>query len=124
MVFFEKLLANYPYLISVLLFSIGVYTIVRCSNLMKKVIGISIMESAIFLFFIAAGNIKGGEAPILDLAHPDLIYVNPLPAALILTGIVVSISVTAFALSLLEKLYRLYGTIDAREILKLRREVQ
>jgi len=82
------------------------------------------MESSIFLLFIAAGNIRGGAVPILDTTGEQLQYINPLPSALILTGIVVSVSVTAFALALIMKLNRIYGTIDSREIFRLRNEAK
>jgi len=82
------------------------------------------MEGSIYVFFIAAGNIRGGVAPILDMGEPGLVYVNPLPQALMLTGIVVSVSVTAFSLALIMKLYRFYGTVDAREIMRIRSEVR
>lgn len=114
---------NYPYFISVVLFCIGIYTILSRTNLMKKIIGINIMGNAIFLLLISAGNIRGGIAPIVPHGGhlpPGLYYVNPLPAALVLTGIVVSLSVTAFALSVVVKIYEFYGTIESDEILKLR----
>jgi multicomponent Na+:H+ antiporter subunit C len=90
---------------------------------MKKIIGINIMGNAIFLLLISAANIRGGTAPILphEGALPDgAFFVNPLPAALVLTGIVVSLSVTAFALSVVVKLYDYYGTIESNEILEIR----
>lgn len=80
------------------------------------------MESSIFLFYVATGNIRGGVAPIVDLANPDVLYIDPLPTGLMLTGIVVSISVTAFALALIIRLYRFYGTMDADQIFKIRNE--
>jgi len=87
---------------------------------MRKIIGINVMEAAVFLFFVAAGNVRGGHPPIIDLANPDKIYVNPLPSALILTGIVVSVSVTALALALVVRIYKQFGTIDADEITAIR----
>ncbi len=121
-----KVIANYPYFVSVILFSIGCYMILSQSNLVKKVIGINIMESAIFLFFVAIGNIRGGLPPVLSHYQsgpdPQAVYINPLPSALVLTGIVVSLSVTAFALSIVVKLYNYYGTIETTEIIKLRSE--
>lgn len=119
-----KLVHNYPFVASLLLFGIGCFTVLTHSNLLKKVIGINIMESSIFLLFIAAGNIRGGAVPILDTTGEQLQYINPLPSALILTGIVVSVSVTAFALALIMKLNRIYGTIDSREIFRLRNEAK
>lgn len=119
----EKLAINYPYLIAAILFVIGAFTVLTRSNLFKKLIGINIMESAIFLIFVAGGNIRSGAAPILDKANPEPLYINPLPSALILTGIVVSVSVTAFALALIVRLYQSYGTTNARRISEMKNEV-
>jgi multicomponent Na+:H+ antiporter subunit C len=119
----EKLMINYPYFAAAILFIIGAFTVLTRSNLFKKLIGINIMESAIFLMFIAAGNIRGGAVPILDQANPKAAYINPVPSALMLTGIVVSVSVTAFALALIIRLYQSYGTTDARRIAEMKSEV-
>lgn len=119
----EKLLVNYPYFAAAVLFTIGAFTVLTRSNLFKKLIGINIMESAIFLMFVAAGNIRDGAVPILNEANPDSLVINPLTSALMLTGIVVSVSVTAFALALIIRLYRLYGTTDARRIAEMRNVV-
>jgi multicomponent Na+:H+ antiporter subunit C len=120
----SRVLQNYPYVFALALFAIGIYTILTHSNLFKKVIGINIMEGSTYILFIAAGNIRGGVAPILDMGDPELVYVHPLPQALMLTGIVVSVSVTALSLALIMKLYRFYGTVDAKEIMKIRSEVR
>jgi len=119
----EKLIINYPYFAAVILFTIGVLTVLTRSNLFKKLIGINIMESAIFLLFVGGGNIRGGAVPILNGANPESVYINPLPSALMLTGIVVSVSVTAFALALIVRLYKSYGTTDLRRIAEMRNEV-
>lgn len=110
----DKLIVNYPYVFALVLFVIGVFTVLTRDNLFKKLIGINIMESSIFIVFVAAGNIRGGAVPILDESLVDGVYVNPLPSALMLTGIVVSVSVTAFALALIVRLYKVYGTVSAR----------
>jgi multicomponent Na+:H+ antiporter subunit C len=115
----DKLIVNYPYFAAVTLFAIGTVTVLTRSNLFKKLIGINIMESAIFLMFIASGNIRGGAVPILDEANSAAQYINPVPSALMLTGIVVSVSVTAFALALIVRLYQSYGTTDARRIAEM-----
>lgn len=120
----SRILQNYPYVFALALFAIGIYTILTHSNLFKKVIGINIMEGSTYILFIAAGNVRGGVAPILDMGDPGLVYVHPLPQALMLTGIVVSVSVTALSLALITKLYRFYGTVDAKEIMKIRSEVR
>jgi multicomponent Na+:H+ antiporter subunit C len=120
-VLLDELMVNYPYFAAMILFIIGAFTVLTRSNLFKKLIGINIMESAIFLMFIAAGNIRGGAVPILDEANPQTVCINPLPSALMLTGIVVSVSVTAFALALIIRLHQSYGTTDARRIAELRK---
>ncbi len=117
---FEILLLNFPYLMSIILFSMGCLIILTQSNLIKKVIGINVMETAIFHFFIAAGNIRGGSAPILSPESGEAIYVNPLPQALVLTGIVVSFSITVFALAIIVGLYKFYGTIHVDKLMKMR----
>lgn len=118
-----KLIVNYPYTIAVILFVIGILIVLTKSNLFKKLIGINIMESSIFIMFVGAGNIRDGTVPILHKGNAHSIYVNPLPSALMLTGIVVSVSVTAFALALIIRLYKSYGTTDARKIAEMRNEV-
>lgn len=115
-IFLEKLIINYPYVIAALLFFIGLMTVLTRSNLFKKLIGINIMESAIFLLFIASSYMKGGSEPMLVEGGRDIVYVNPLPSALMLTGIVVSVSVTAFALALIVRLYKSYGTTNVNKI--------
>jgi len=120
----EKLLINYPFFFAIILFVMGAFTVLTRSNLFKKLIGINIMEGGIFLFFVAAGNIKGGAVPILAENNPGMTYINPLTSALMLTGIVVSVSVTAFALALIIRLYKIYGTVDARRIAEMRKEVK
>jgi multicomponent Na+:H+ antiporter subunit C len=116
----ELLLTNFPYFVSIVLFSMGTLIVLTQPNLIKKVIGINILESAIFLFFIIVGNIQGGVPPIFDPQFPDALYINPLPSCLMLTGIVVSFSVTAFALALIVKLYIFYGTICAPNFMKMK----
>ena len=122
-ILFEKLIINYPYTIAVILFFIGVLIVLNKSNLFKKLIGINIMESSIFIMFIGGGYIRGAAVPMTDIVNPKSVYINPLPSALMLTGIVVSVSVTAFALALIIRLYKLYGTTDARRISEMRSEV-
>ena len=117
---FEIILANFPFIASILLFSMGCLIILTQQNLIKKVIGINVMETSIFLFFLSLGNIIPGGPPIVRPGMEEVIYVNPLPQALILTGIVVSFSVTAFALAIIVSLYRFYGTVYVDELMKMR----
>jgi len=114
----ENLIKNMHFLTAMILFLIGFYTMLTHSNLIKKIIGMNIMETGIFLLFISIGYVRGGSAPIVSDGVEK--YINPLPSALILTGIVVGVSLTAFALAMVIKLYKYYGTIDADEIMRLR----
>lgn len=113
---------NINYIGSSFLFVIGLYTVLTHPNLIKKIIGINIMETSVFLFFVSIGFIQGGRAPILNLDGKPALYVNPLPSALILTGIVVAVSITVYALSMIVKIYEAYGTIELDEIMKIRSE--
>jgi len=113
---FEKLLLNYPYVIAAVLFAIGAVTVLTRSSLFKKLLGINIMESAIFLLFVSSAYIRRAEVPMHMEGVEKAVHVNPLPSALMLTGIVVSVSVTAFALALMIRLYKSYGTTNLKII--------
>lgn len=109
----ETLLQNRFAITAVLLFGIGFAHMMIQKNLVKKVIGFNIMDSAVFLLLASLGYVEGGSAPIVGTAE---VYVNPIPSGLVLTGIVVSVSVSAFALALIQRLYRKYGTVDLDEL--------
>ena len=103
---------------AMILFGIGFTTLFLQPNLIKKVIGLNIMDSAIYLFLAAKGYINGRLAPIVVNGVTDMeAYINPIPSGLVLTGIVVGVSVTAVSLSLIQKLYKEYHTLDMDEIL-------
>ena len=113
-----NLFVNYYEAVSMILFGIGFTTMLLHPNLVKKIIGLNIMDTAIYLFLAAKGYIEGKLAPIIvngDLAMET--YINPIPSSLVLTGIVVSVSVTAISLSLVQRLYRKYNTLDIDEIM-------
>lgn len=115
----EKLLTNYYETGAIILFGVGFMTLLLHNNLIKKVIGMNIMDTAIFLFFIAKGYIQGKEAPIVTGDFKGVgAYINPIPTSLMLTGIVVGVSTTAFALALTVKIYEKYGTVELNEILE------
>jgi len=118
----ETLLKHTNYLGAIALFIIGLYTVLTHNNVLKKVIGINIMETSVFLFFVSIGMIQFGRAPIIKIDQTDIVYVNPLPSALILTGIVVAVSITAYSLSLIIQLYREYGTLDLDKMLETKEE--
>ncbi|PKN48740.1 MAG: cation:proton antiporter [Actinobacteria bacterium HGW-Actinobacteria-6] len=106
---------NIDYVGSVVLFCIGLYCVITKNNLIKKFIGLNIMETSVFAFIIALGVVDGGEAPIMG-AGASAPFTNPIPQALILTGIVVAVSTTALALSLIIRIYEHCGTIEADEL--------
>ncbi len=118
----QNIISNFYYLAAIIFFLIGLYIMLIHPNLIKKVIGMNIIDSAIFLFFVSVGYIEGGQSPIVDSSLPDVTYVNPLPSGLMLTGIVVSVSITAFALALIIRVYNFYGTLNVEEIAAIRSE--
>ena len=122
--FLAKIFAKYNYWISVLLMLIGFYAIIAKDNLIKKIIGLNIFQTAIFLFFISLAAVKGGTAPIVseEMISKGYVYVNPLPHVLILTAIVVAVATTAVALSLIIRINEEYGTIEESEILEKLKE--
>lgn len=110
--------------IAVILFAVGFSTLLVNRNLFKKIIGLNIMDTASCLLLTSIGFIEGREAPIIvnGIVNAEN-YVNPLPAGLVLTGIVVSVSVTALMLALTVRLYGRYHTLDLDEIyMKARQE--
>lgn len=110
-------LVNYGEEVAILLFGIGFANLLIQKNLIKKVIGLNIMDTAVYLFLAEKGYIAGRAAPIVvDGVQEVEAYINPIPSGLVLTGIVVSVSVTALMLSLTIRLYRRYHTLDMDEI--------
>ncbi len=105
---------------AVLLFGLGFMNLLLQKNLIKKIIAFNVMDSAIFLFLASQGYINGRIAPIITNGILDSeVYINPIPSGLVLTGIVVSVSVTAFFLALTVRLYGIYKTVDFDEIMLL-----
>ena len=120
----ENLLANYEEAAAILLFGIGFTMLLFQKNLFKKLIGMNIMDTGVFLFLASMGYIAGRKAPIVTDGITDInAYINPVPAGLVLTGIVVSVSVTAVMLALTVRLYRRYHTLDLDEIYILSRHL-
>lgn len=117
----DSLVNHYYETGATILFGVGFTILLLNSNLIKKIIGLNIMDTAIFLFFIAKGYITGREAPIIvGLNKGTQGYINPVPSSLMLTGIVVAVSTTAFALALIVKVHEKYGTVELDEIIKMR----
>lgn len=119
-----NLLANVGEAVAMLLFGIGFANLLFQKNLIKKIIGFDIMDTAIYLFLAEKGYIAGRMPPIVVNGIQDVeSYINPIPSGLVLTGIVVSVSVSALMLSLTIRLYQRYHTLDLDEIsVRLRKE--
>ena len=116
----DKLFSNIEQTIAVILFGIGLTTLLMQRNLIKKIIGLNIIDTSVYLFLAAIGFIEGREAPIVvDGITKVEHYINPIPNGLVLTGIVVSVSFTAIMLALTIRLHRRYGTLDIDQIMWL-----
>lgn len=120
----SNLLLNFGEAVAMVLFGIGFANLMFQKNLIKKIIGFNIMDTAIYLFLAEKGYIAGRMAPIVVDGIQDVsAYINPIPSGLVLTGIVVSVSVSALMLSLTIRLYQRYHTLDLDEIsLRLEKE--
>ncbi|MBR3288354.1 MAG: cation:proton antiporter subunit C [Lachnospiraceae bacterium] len=118
---FSGLIHNFYETAAIIVFGIGFVTLLLNRNIIKKIIGFNFMDTAIYLFLASKGYISGRMAPILyKEATPTLTkYINPVPAGLVLTGIVVSVSFTAFFLAIAVRLYREYHTLDLHEIVSI-----
>lgn len=119
-----NLFTNYGEAVAMILFGIGFANLLLQNNLIKKIIGLNIMDSAVYLFLAEKGYIEGRIAPIItDGVQSAERYVNPIPSGLVLTGIVVSVSVSALMLSITIRLYQRYHTLNLDDIsLQLKKE--
>ena len=112
----------FNYWVFIILLMIGLYTVMSRTNLVKKMIGLSLFQISVFLFYISMGKVTGGTAPIVVetvVGAPPTVYSNPLPHVLILTAIVVGIATTALGLSLVVRIKESFGTIDEEDILEM-----
>jgi multicomponent Na+:H+ antiporter subunit C len=122
----EFIVSKYNYWIYITLMMIGFYAMIAKRNLVKKLVGMNIFQTAIILFFVSTASKKGGATiPIIQHGHGGAEhavnaaqYVNPLPHVLMLTAIVVMVSTFGVALALIIMVYRRYGTLEEDEILK------
>ena len=104
----------FNYWVVVFLMMAGFYVVISQGNLVKKLVGLSLFQTSVFIFYISMGKISGGSAPIL--VEGITTYSNPLPHVLILTAIVVGVATTAVGLSLVIRIYESYGTVEEDEI--------
>ena len=107
----EQLAASWNYIIVVILMMMGLFIVISRTNLVKKMVGLSIFQTSVFLFYISLGKIAEGTAPILT-GDPASIYSNPLPHVLILTAIVVGVATTALGLALVLRINEAFGSIE------------
>lgn len=129
----DFIIAKYNYWIYIMLMMIGLYGMIAKNNLAKKVVGMTMFQTSIILFFISTGVKKGGTVPIV-IGDPHLHghvvpgtinainYVNPLPHVLMLTAIVVMVATFGVALALLMLIFRRYGTLEGDEIIEIRKQ--
>lgn len=120
----EFLLARYPYVLIAVLIGIGLYGMTIKRNLLKKVIGMTIFQTAIYLLYIQGATKAQGTIPVrmAELGSDPAAYINPLPQVIVLTAIVVGVAITGVALSLLLVAYRRYGTLDEELLIARMRE--
>jgi len=116
----STVLGLYNYWVVVFLMMTGFYIVISRGNLVKKIIGLNIFQTSVFLLYITAGKIEGGTAPVLVEGFET--YSNPLPSVLILTAIVVGVATTAVALALVVRIREAYGTIEEEEIERMEGE--
>lgn len=112
-----EVLGHYNYWVFSILLMVGMYAVIARGNLIKKLVGLSIFQSAVFLMYISMDKVEGGTAPILQSGNPDQLYSNPLPQVLILTAIVVGVATLALGLAIVVRIHERYGTIEEQELL-------
>ncbi|KPJ90071.1 MAG: NADH-ubiquinone oxidoreductase subunit 4L [Gammaproteobacteria bacterium SG8_11] len=110
----DFILGHYNYWIVIFLMMIGFYTVVSRGNLIKKIVGLNIFQTSVFLLYISIGNVKEGTTPIVAEGFTQ--YSNPLPSVLILTAIVVGVATTALGLALVVRIKEAYGSIEEDDI--------
>lgn len=111
-----EIVANYNQWITVFLMVAGLYVVIARGNMVKKLVGLSMFQTSVYLLYISAGKILGGTPPILDADYT--VYSHPLPHVLILTAIVVGVATLAVGLALVVRINEAYGTIEEDEIFK------
>ena len=118
------------YWLFIVLMMTGLFIVVARGNLLKKIVGLNIFQTSVFMLYISIGKVTGGTAPIYSVdsqghvnADPEIVYSNPLPHVLILTAIVVGIATTSLGLALIVRIREAYDTIEEEDILKIEREL-
>lgn len=114
----SELLAQWNYFVVIGLMMIGFYAVIARGNMVKKMIGLNIFQTSVFMLYISMGKIANGTAPILT-GDPQTVYSNPLPHVLILTAIVVGVATTAVGYALIIRIQESFGTIEDDDLIAL-----
>jgi multicomponent Na+:H+ antiporter subunit C len=122
----EFVVGHMNYWLFIVLMMTGLYIVVAKGNLVKKIVGLNIFQTAVFMLYISMGKVIGGTAPIFPVdmnIDPTVVYSNPLPHVLILTAIVVGVATTSLALALVIRIREEYGTIEEEGVLAADRSI-
>lgn len=122
----EFTIGHLNYWFVIILMMTGLYIVIAKGNLVKKIVGLNIFQTSVFMLYISIGKVDGGTAPIFPLKmkiDPDVLYSNPLPHVLILTAIVVGIATTSLGLALIVRIREVYHTIEEQEIFDKEQEI-
>lgn len=122
----EYIVGHLNYWLFTVLMMTGLYIVVAKGNLVKKIVGLNIFQTSVFMLYISMGKITGGTAPIFPTdmnIDPGVIYSNPLPHVLILTAIVVGIATTSLGLALIVRIREEYGTIEEERLLEIENKI-
>ena len=122
----EFVLGRLNYWFFIFLMMTGLYIVIAKSNLMKKIVGLNIFQTSVFMLYISIGKVSGGTAPIFPMdmkVDPNVAYSNPLPHVLILTAIVVGVATTSLGLALMVRIRENYQTIEEHEIAGQEQEI-
>ena len=111
----SEIAAHWNYYLVIILMMLGFYAVIARGNMVKKMVGLNIFQTSVFMLYISVGKIDGGTAPILT-GDPASVFSNPLPHVLILTAIVVGVATTAVGYALIIRIYEAYGTIEDDEM--------
>ena len=124
----DFLLSHMNYWLFIILMMTGFYIVVSRGNYIKKIIGLNVFQTSVFMFYISIGKVQNGTAPIFPLKLETIdsatAYTNPLPHVLILTAIVVGVATTALGLALVVRIREAYGTIEEEDVLEADRKAQ
>ena len=126
MINWEFIIGHLNYWFFIVLMMTGLYIVIAKGNLVKKVVGLNIFQTSVFMFYISIGKVIGGTAPIFPVdmkIDNNIVYSNPLPHVLILTAIVVGVATTSLALALIVRIREEYGTIEEDEIFIIEQEL-